>query len=64
MLTAYAVVAAWHRSWCRRCGGPIELGEPVGFVTGVGVACPGCYVVSAALRALVEGINGRAEVAA
>jgi hypothetical protein len=62
MLTAYAVVAAWHRSWCRRCGGPIELGELAGFVAGV--ACPGCYVASATLRVLVERISGRAEVAA
>jgi hypothetical protein len=49
VLIAYAVVAAWHCSWCRACGGPIELGEPAGFVRSLGPCCPDCYVLPAAL---------------
>ena len=51
---AYAVVAAWHRSWCRRCLGVIELGTPVGFVRGVGPCCPACYMVPARLAPRVS----------
>jgi hypothetical protein len=41
-LRPYAVLEAFHRSWCRNCEGWIEKGDPCGFVKGVGVCCAHC----------------------